>query len=56
LEPVPGSNGKKTKLIATLKANLKPGYHFGSIIVKTSSRRTPGITVYVRGLIVAPNK
>jgi len=51
LEPIAGSNGKKYKLTATRKANVKPGYHFGQIIVKTDSRLTPQVTIYERGMV-----
>ena len=56
LEPVPGSNGQKWKLIAIQKAEAKPGYHFGEIVVKTSSRLTPKISIYERGTVAAPGK
>jgi len=56
LETVPGSNGKKVKLIATRKANVKPGYHFGSIVVRTDSRRTPEVIIYERGFVTAPGR
>ncbi len=51
LETVPGSNGKKSKLTVIRKANAKPGYHFGTIVVKTSSRLNPELTVYERGFV-----
>jgi len=53
LETLPASNGKKVKLVATRKAGAKPGYHFGSIVVKTDSRRTRELVIYVRGLVTA---
>ncbi len=56
LEAVPGSNGRKIRLIATQKAQAKPGHHYGTIIVKTSSRRTPEITIYERGLVTTTGK
>ncbi len=56
LEPVPGSNGQKWKLIAIQKADAKPGYHFGEIVVRTSSRLTPKISIYERGTVAAPGK
>lgn len=56
LESIQGSNGKKIRLIATRKANAKPGDHFGQIIVKTDSRRTPEIIIYERGVVTAPVK
>jgi hypothetical protein len=56
LEPVPGSNGQKWKLIALQKADAKPGYHFGEIMVRTSSRLNPKISIYERGTVAAPGK
>ena len=41
LESIPDSEGKKVKLIATLKSDGKIGHRFGSIIVKTTSYLTP---------------
>ena len=52
LEPVPGD--KRWKLIAVRKANAKPGYFFGQIIVKTNSRLTPEFPIYVRGMTASP--
>jgi hypothetical protein len=52
IEPVVGSNNKKWKLIAIQKVNAKLGYHFGKIIVKTSSPRTPTISIYENGIII----
>jgi hypothetical protein len=49
LEPVPGSNGKKVKLTVTQKPDTKPGYHFGTVVVKTSSPLTPELKIPVRG-------
>jgi hypothetical protein len=46
LEPVAGSEGKKVKLIATLRADGKTGYRSGSIIVKTTSHLTPELSIY----------
>jgi hypothetical protein len=56
LEPVPGSNGNQMKLTATRKANVKSGYHFGQIVVKTTSRLTPEIIIYERGVVVPAGK
>lgn len=53
LEPVPGSNGKKVKLMATQKPDTKPGYHFGMVVVKTSSTLTPELKIPVRGNVAA---
>ncbi len=56
LDPVPGSNGRKWKLTAIQKADARPGFHYGKIIVKTSSRLTRQYTIYVRGTVAAPGK
>ncbi len=54
LEPVEGSEGKKVRLVGVLKADAKEGYHFGMLVIKTSSAFTPELKVPVRGTIVAP--
>jgi hypothetical protein len=53
LEPVPGSDGRKMRLTAIQKANANPGYHFGRIILKTTSPRTRVISIYERGVVAA---
>jgi hypothetical protein len=45
LTPVAGSNGKQYKLIATLKAGAKEGYHSGTIAIKTSSHYLPEVKI-----------
>lgn len=47
LEPVPDSEGKKVKLIATQKGDGKTGYRSGTIIVKTTSYLTPELSIYL---------
>jgi hypothetical protein len=56
LEPVPGSAGKKTKLIVTQKSDTKPGYHFGMVVIKTSSTLTPELKIPVRGNVAAASQ
>jgi hypothetical protein len=56
LDPVPGSKGKKWRLIAVHLANAKPGAFVGQIVVKTDSRLSPEFSVYVRGMTVAAKK
>lgn len=51
LEPVPDSNGKKIKLIVTMKPDAKEGYHAGIIVIKTSSTRTPELRIMARGIV-----
>jgi hypothetical protein len=47
LEPVPGSDGKKVKLIATHRSDGKIGYRFESITIKTTSYVTPELSIYL---------
>lgn len=56
LDPARGGNGKKWKLIAVHKANAKLGYFFGQIVVKTDSRLTPELSIYVRGEVTAAKR
>jgi hypothetical protein len=53
IEPVSGSNGKTVKVVAVQKSDAKDGYHFGHLILKTSSPLTPELRVAVRGMVVA---
>ncbi len=53
LDPAPGSEARKLTLTAVQKADAKPGYHFGQIILKTNSALTPSITIYERGIVMA---
>ncbi len=53
LEPMRDSNGKKYRLIVKLKATAADGYHPGTIVVKTSSRRSPEIRIIVRAIVTA---
>lgn len=56
LEPMAGTNGKKTKVHAALKPDAKEGYHFGSLVIKTGSPLTPELKIPVRGMVVAEQK
>jgi len=47
LEPVPDSDGKQVKLIATFKAGGKVGYRLGDITVKTNSYLTPELSIHL---------
>ena len=47
LEPVSGSNGKQMKLIAVRNPNVKPGYHYGQIVVKTTSHLNPEFSISI---------
>lgn len=53
LEPVPDSNGKKIKLIVTMKPGAKEGFHGGTLVIKTSSTRNPELRLMVRALVSA---
>jgi hypothetical protein len=54
LEPMAGSGGKKFKLNVTQRSDAKDGYHYGVILVKTSSSLSPELKIPVRGIVVAP--
>ena len=53
LEPVQGANGKQVKLVAVQKADTKDGYHFGVVVVKTTSSLNPELKIPVRGIVTA---
>ena len=53
LEPVQGANGKQVKLVAVQKADAKDGYHFGLVVVKTTSTLNPELKIPVRGIVTA---
>ncbi len=53
VEPVPDSDGRKIKLIGVMKGSAATGYHFGMLVVKTSSTFTPELKIPVRGMVVA---
>jgi hypothetical protein len=53
LELVPESNGKKYKLIVKLKATTADGYHPATVVLKTSSSRSPEIKITVRAIVTA---
>ncbi len=56
LDPAQGSSGKKWKLTAVHRANTKPGYFFGQIVVKTDSKLNPEFSIYTRGTVAAGKK
>jgi hypothetical protein len=49
----PGAGMKSMKLIAVQKADTKEGYHFGEVVIKTTSTFTPEIKISVRGMVTA---
>jgi len=51
LEPIDGAKGHAVKLVATQKADAAEGYHFGNLVVKTSSSFTPELRIPVRGMV-----
>jgi len=53
LEPVPDSNGKRIKLIVTLRPEAKSGYHSGTVVIKTSSVRNPELKIMVLAVVSA---
>ncbi len=55
LDPAPGIESRKWKLIAIRKADAGLGDHYGEIRVKTSSRFTPTITLHVHGTVTGPS-
>jgi hypothetical protein len=56
LEAVPNSNGKQYTITVIQQPDAKEGYHFGMIIVKTTSSLTPEIKIPVRGIVGPPPK
>ena len=53
LEPVSGSGGKKYRLVAVQKPETREGYHFGMVLLKTTSVRSPEVRISVRGMVTA---
>jgi hypothetical protein len=51
LEPVAGQGDKKFRLIMVQKSSASEGVHMGNILVKTTSRLKPELTVGVRGIV-----
>lgn len=56
LEAVAGSGDRKWRLIAVQRADAAPGTHFGEIVVRTTSRLTPRLSISERGTIEAPGR
>ncbi len=55
LEALSESGEKKYRIVATQKADSKEGYHFGSLVVKTTSSVTPQLKIAVRGTVAGAN-
>ncbi len=55
MEPVTGSNGKQFKIVAVQKATAPEGYHFGNIVIKTTSVKKPELKISVRGIVTKGN-
>lgn len=51
LEPLPGSEDKKIRVIAVLEPMSVEGMHQGTIVIKTTSRLKPELKIPVRGII-----
>lgn len=56
VEPVAGSGERKFRIVATQKSDAPEGYHFGMIVVKTTSSRNPEIKITVRGVVNPPER
>ena len=56
LVEVPGTDEKEMKLILIQVASAKEGYHFGNIVIKTTSSLNPQLTITVRGFIKAEGR
>ncbi len=54
MEPLAGSDGKKYKVTIVQRADAKDGYHFGMIVIKTTSSLTPELKIPVRGMVTPP--
>jgi hypothetical protein len=54
LDPAPGSDITKYRLIVMQKPDAKPGNHFGQIIIKSNSRYNPEVRIQESGYIAAP--
>jgi len=54
MEQVAGSDGRKYKITVAQKPDAKDGYHFGMIVIKTSSSLTPELKIPVRGMVTPP--
>jgi hypothetical protein len=51
LEPVPGSDDKKFRIIGVQKATAGKGMHQGTILIKTSSQWKPELKIPVQGIV-----
>jgi len=54
LETPPDSGGHRFRIIAVHKADAPEGYHFGLLVIKTTSSLSPEIKVPVRGIVTPP--
>jgi hypothetical protein len=51
VELKPDPKGHNVKVVATQRADAPEGYHFGNLVVKTSSTYTPELKIPVRGMV-----
>ncbi len=52
IRPIPRSGGKQYRLTAFQKPEAQTGYHFGTVIIKTTSDLNPEIRIPIRGIVV----
>jgi hypothetical protein len=52
LEPVPGTDDKKFRIIGVQKPTAGEGTHQGTILIKTSSPWKPELKIPVRGIVI----
>lgn len=53
LQPAPGTGDRTYKILARQTPDAKEGYHFGNLLIKTTSSLTPELKVPMRGMISA---
>jgi hypothetical protein len=51
VELKPDPKGHTIKVVATQKSDAPEGYHFGNLLLKTSSTHTPELKIPVRGMV-----
>lgn len=56
MKTVPDTAGRMVRLILSLKPAAEEGYHFGNIVIKTTSHLNPQLFIPVRGFIKVEEK
>jgi hypothetical protein len=51
LVPIPNTDNKRLRLVLTQVPEAKVGYHFGSIVLRTTSTINPQLMIPVRGFV-----